>query len=731
MPNHYNNTSSSLPGGSGVAAPLQVSCDLCSNGFPSSNMYTGSVCPEGTIPTGSGNPCLTTTTTTTTTPTGPPCYALDMNGPCVVTVDEWTAQGEQVYDASFGQYYPGQVVAYVDPLYQITNYFTATAASASNFNPPASISNPQSYPEPTADNLWDVSTNDNGYWEGCNVITVACVNDLINTPTGVIYAPPNTVVSKGCSVIGPGIPAGTTVTSVQIHYNPLYLEVTLNQMPDFNYTQPYTEDDPATQGVVDNGFNSESELTNLTFGFSAGVIFVCNQYEDVSVEEVYNTFEKTVSFKEDIKGWVSFKSFTPENAISMANDYYTFNHGGLYKHHQPGDRNNFYNKQYNSSVTVVLNDNPSYIKEFTTLNYEGSQSNVELFGWEVKTLDFQPPTVYDNQEYYNLSAKDGWYTEFITTNDEDGYINEFLEKEGKWFNYIKRKVDLDLNEADTSDFSFQGIGEASAITVISNNTITGCMDVNALNYNPIANVDDGSCCSIGGCMDPGSDNYNPDACFAGNCFIAGCTIASALNYNPNATDDNGSCIVYGCMECGSVWEATQAVGVYCDDKFGPAILPGSSNYNPLATLEDGSCSDIYGCMDINAFNYNPLANINDNTCAYFGCTDPTAINYNPIANVDDGSCTYVTEVYGCTNSLASNYDPLATIDDGTCSVIIGAQIPGCTCGGNATNGTLNGLGNYNSSCNQTGYPAANFDPLANFDDGSCISAPPPPPPPDS
>lgn len=35
----------------------QVSCDSCDNGYPTSNMYSGTVCPEGTIPTGSGNPC--------------------------------------------------------------------------------------------------------------------------------------------------------------------------------------------------------------------------------------------------------------------------------------------------------------------------------------------------------------------------------------------------------------------------------------------------------------------------------------------------------------------------------------------------------------------------------------------------------------------------------------------------------------------------------------------------
>ena len=190
---------------------------------------------------------------------------------------------------------------------------------------------------------------------------------------------------------------------------------------------------------------------------------IIGSYDDKKDE--YNVtlkdIDTTVSFKEDVKGWVSFKSFTPENAISMANDYYTFVDGELWKHHAEGtNRNNFYGNQYESSVTVVLNDNPSAIKEFNTLNYEGSQSKVEKFTSAELKLDFQPTTTYNDQEYYNLSNKNGWHVESITTNDEDGYIDEFLEKEGKWFNYIKKEVDLSLQRADTGDFSFQGIGFA-------------------------------------------------------------------------------------------------------------------------------------------------------------------------------------------------------------------------------------------------------------------------------
>jgi len=333
-------------------------------------------------------------------------------------------------------------------------------------------------------------------------------------PTGVLYAPLDTNVSVGCTVIGPGIEPETEVTSILIEGDYLVISIQIvngsSAVPWDNFSVP--------DGVNDYGPGNISEFTGLTLGYTSYLTFNCitsSSFES-TVTNINETFAKTLSFKEDVKGWVSFKSFTPENAISMANDYYTFLNGGLYQHHiEPSDKNTFYVDQLgpidsftSSSVSVVLNDNPSYIKEFNTLNYEGSQSKVERFTFVSITdpdyvpIPFQPNTDYSDQEYYNLSAKDGWYVESIITNEEDGHIDEFLEKEGKWFNYIKREVDLTLNKADTGDFSFQGIGFVEYSVSDGNGEeveregmvgISGCTDRSATNFDPLATVDDGSC----------------------------------------------------------------------------------------------------------------------------------------------------------------------------------------------------------------------------------------------
>jgi hypothetical protein len=163
-----------------------------------------------------------------------------------------------------------------------------------------------------------------------------------------------------------------------------------------------------------------------------------------------NRLHKTVSYKEDVKGWVSFKSFEPEFGISMANNYYTMKGGALYEHHREEvNRNTFYEDKsggfVSSSLTAMLNTKPGVIKSFHTLSYEGSQSKINPVNNET-LLNFQeqPPTNYNDQEYYNLSPEDGWYVYSAVTDQDTGYTTDFIEKEGKWFTNMNKFIDTNL-----------------------------------------------------------------------------------------------------------------------------------------------------------------------------------------------------------------------------------------------------------------------------------------------
>jgi len=98
----------------------------------------------------------------------------------------------------------------------------------------------------------------------------------------------------------------------------------------------------------------------------------------LSIQKTDTSFE-TLSFDEDVLGWTTFLSFKPSQAFSLNNLYYTFNTGKLYQHYL-GGYGQFYGITYASDVTIVLNSQPSVVKVFETINYEGSNY------WELKSM---------------------------------------------------------------------------------------------------------------------------------------------------------------------------------------------------------------------------------------------------------------------------------------------------------------------------------------------------------
>lgn len=154
----------------------------------------------------------------------------------------------------------------------------------------------------------------------------------------------------------------------------------------------------------------------------------------------------TISFSENVNGWTSRKSFTAQSGVSLNGEYYTLKNSDIWRHHSNALRNNFYGVQYESSVKFMFNDIVDEVKNFNTLNYEGSQSREysEVVGSE-KTL-----------------LNNGWYSSSIKTDLETAEVVNFIDKEGKKFNNI---TGLTKNETsiDIKDFTSQGLGTVSAI----------------------------------------------------------------------------------------------------------------------------------------------------------------------------------------------------------------------------------------------------------------------------
>ena len=196
---------------------------------------------------------------------------------------------------------------------------------------------------------------------------------------------------------------------------------------------------------------SDPELRN-TFVIFVETGLVTGTLDNLVMQQEFPFYEeKTITYNESVKGWVSFKSFIPEQGVSVAKRYYTVKQGALWQHHINEIRNTFYDLLTESSVTALLNESPSVVKTFNTLNYEGSKSKIN------KYIDHKAGSTLDT---YNSKEKQGWYVDSIKTDKQEGTIKEFIEKEGKWFNYIRGNV----NDIKTSDFSFQGLGIISDVS---------------------------------------------------------------------------------------------------------------------------------------------------------------------------------------------------------------------------------------------------------------------------
>ena len=308
--------------------------------------------------------------------------------------------------------------------------------------------------------------------------------------------------------------------------------------------------------------------------------------------------------------------------------------------------------------------------------------------------------------------------------------------------------------------------------ILCEESISGCTQPYADNYNPSANTDDGSC--ILGCnylitydsyIDLNYDNsvsnyycnyyvsngtytieqaesygYNCD------CVLVGCTDETATNFDETANIDDCSCIYDNNCPSVSFNNNDSSIGWQISDINGEVVL--DYNYPPTAQdivspycgnycFEDGcyviNMSAYYGggwyqnVLNIGedsftlqtgndgiaTFNYNF-----DESCEV-GCTDENASNYNPNAILDDGSCV----VFGCTITIACNYNPNATAFDGSCYYCYNDN---CNlypsefydCNGNCFDEDNDTVCDWDEIIGCTDEIACNFDPLAT-DDGPC------------
>lgn len=175
--------------------------------------------------------------------------------------------------------------------------------------------------------------------------------------------------------------------------------------------------------------------------------------------------EETLSFDEGSNGWVSFYDYLPEFGGSLDGDFYTFKQGLLYKHYT-GDT--FYGAPTNfeASIELVMNQNPSANKNFQTINYEGTNL------WNISSIQTDIDTA--NPIYASDNTKQDTDTQM--------YLNIFRNFDGKYFANI---INNSTEKADEISFgnSISGIkGHFLNVTIKTTDSNSELFSVST-NYN--------------------------------------------------------------------------------------------------------------------------------------------------------------------------------------------------------------------------------------------------------
>ncbi len=191
-----------------------------------------------------------------------------------------------------------------------------------------------------------------------------------------------------------------------------------------------------------------------------------------------DTSYSTLCFDEAAKGWTSFFNYRPKFVLSLDSCFYSIFEGDIWKHYEldqdkADQRGVFYGTKFNSQVSFVFNDQPSLIKSFKTINYEGSS------GWQVEGINTPTFTGLPIDKAIDISTG----TQTLLDMQASLFENNFKIKENKYFASI-----INNSPVGAGDIVFgssqSGIkGFFANITMSVDNSLVGKRELFAVSTN--------------------------------------------------------------------------------------------------------------------------------------------------------------------------------------------------------------------------------------------------------
>lgn len=266
--------------------------------------------------------------------------------------------------------------------------------------------------------------------------------------------------------------------------------------------------------------------------------------------------------------------------------------------------------------------------------------------WNDSTYDWGGFPLYS---WYISNATSAWYN-YVTYATEEGvmvtegciedgcynftvYNNGFAELEGS----IQVILGEDTLNYEVSNDQFQSTFGLGVNVDDCEPFVPGCTDEDAINYNPDATEDNGSCIYPLNC-DEGEIPGQLYVCTFSQGYAVGLTIEDEegnILFDQQGFDDVAIIYLDICVDATACYTATMT-----------NLIGDESWYGGYFYLNAGNVQLVYESLDGNLSTEVVQFSLDGNCGDVLGCTDPLAANFNPDATIDNGSCIYPVDCEG-------------------------------------------------------------------------------------